>query len=305
MTTAPRVSRGAVQIISGAALFGTIGTARLLGPDASAASVGSLRLLLGAAALMALAWPAGLWQLAVAARMPAVWAAGIAQAAFNITFFGAVTHAGVAVGTLVAIGCTPILTGLLSRRITPGWLAATLLAVLGLAALLSDGIGGTVAWDGVLFALGASASYASFIVASARLTVTSARDVAPLPTAVALAAIFCVAAVVLSPALLLTDLGWSTSGGGLAMLAYLSLAATVGAYSLFNRGLRTVEPGPAATLGLTEPLVAALLGVLVLGERLSLLSWIGAVIVLCALVVMIRVSRPPVDIREDRVDEHV
>jgi hypothetical protein len=78
---------------------------------------------------------------------------------------------------------------------------------------------------------------------------------------------------------------------------YLAVATNVMAYSLFNRGLRTVAPGTAATLALTEPLIAAVLGVVVLGERLSALSWLGAAVVLVALFMMIRVAGAPPPVR--------
>ncbi len=279
-------SRGALLVVAAAALFGTIGTARALGPDAPAASVGAVRLVIASALLLLLAAPAGLPALRAAWRRPAVWIAGAAQAAFNLTFFAAVTRTGVAVGTLVAIGCTPILTGLASRHLTRSWLLATGLALAGLATLLSEGFDADVTWTGLGFALGAAASYATFILSSAALTGSSAAG-----TRVNLAAIFTVAAAALAPALLLTSLNWVTAPSGLAMVAYLAVAATVGAYSLFNRGLESLRPGTAAMLGLTEPLVAAVLGVVVLGERLSAVSSLGAVVVLAGLLVMVRTTR--------------
>jgi DME family drug/metabolite transporter len=281
-----------------ATLFGTIGTARVLGPDVSSVSVGSVRLLAAVLVLVAMAVPVGLTRLLAAWRLPWVWVAGVAQAAFNVTFLAAVSSVGVAVGTLVAIGCTPVLTGLLTRRVSRGWLLATGLALVGLVALLSDGMGDDVSVGGLALAVAAAASYASFIVSSTHV------NSAGLPMPTALAAIFTIAAAVLSPALLLTDLSWAVTPGGFAMVTYLALVATVAAYGLFNRGLRTVEPGTAATLGLAEPLVAAILGVVVIGERLSPLSWAGAVVVMLALVVMVRVSRPGRPVRDDRVDDY-
>lgn len=276
-------------VVIGSALFGTVGTARVLGPDASAAAIGALRLLLAAALLVWLSratvpttW-SGLRQ---SWRMPAVWVAGLAQAAFNLTFLAAVVHAGVAIGTLVAIGCTPILTGLLSRHVTPAWLGATGFALVGLVALLSDGFNHGVTLVGVAWAVGASASYAAYILSS------SALLSAPVDTTTKIAAIFVVAAGCLAPALLWVDLGWTSSAGGIAMVVYMAVVPTVLAYSFFNRGLAAVTPGTAATLGLTEPLVAALLGVFVLDEQLSLVGWLGAAIVLVGLAVMIAVSRP-------------
>jgi drug/metabolite transporter, DME family len=277
--------RGAPLVLAATALFGTIGTARVLGPDANSASVGAARLLIAAGLLLALAAPHGWSALRSSWALPGVWAAGVAQAAFNVTFLGAVTRAGVAVGTLVAIGCTPILTGLASRQLSRSWVVATALALVGLTALLSQGIRGSVTLPGVLLALGAAASYATFIVSSASLSQS------PVDISVKLAAMFSVAAVLLAPALLVFPHDWAGSAAGAAMIAYLSVAATVLAYNLFNRGLRSLAPGSAATLGLTEPLVATVLGVVVLGERLSPLGWVGAAVVIVALTVMVRATR--------------
>lgn len=275
-------------MLGAAALFGTVGTARELGPDASPASVGAVRLLIAAALLLLLAAPYGWSALSASWRLPGVWMAGVAQAAFNVTFLGAVTRTGVAVGTLVAIGCTPILTGLATRQLTRSWFAATALALLGLTALLSRGFGAGVTVAGVGLALGAAASYATFIVASSTLSRS------PVDLTVKLAAIFTVAAVTLAPALVFVPLGWVGSVSGVALVLYLAVAATVLAYNLFNRGLGGLAPGTAATLGLAEPLVATVLGVVVLGERLSAVGWLGAAVVIAALVIMVYGVRPNV-----------
>jgi len=285
MTSRPRAAgTGSLLVVFGAALFGTVGTARLLGPAAPAVSVSAVRLALAAAVLVVLAGFHGVGPLVSASRLPAVWVAGIAQAIFNVTFFAAVTRSGVALGTLVAIGCTPVLTGLMTRRVSREWVMATGVALAGLAALLGGDLRGGASLGGVLFALGASASYATFITASSAL---ASSDVA---MDARLAVIFGIAALSMSPALAVSDLTWVTSVDGAGMALYLALAATVVAYNLFNRGLRTVEPGTAATLALVEPLVAALLGVVVLGEYLSPLSWLGAGVVLVALLLMVRTS---------------
>ena len=273
---------GAVCVLAGAALFGTIGTARVLGPEAPSASVGALRLVLAAVALLALTAPVAGGALLRAWREPAVWLAAVAQAAFNVTFLAAVTRAGVAVGTLVAIGCTPILTGLLARRVTRPWAAATSVALAGLALLLTGDVEGGVSASGVLFALGAAASYATFIVTSSSLAAGG------MSVAVVVCAVFTAAAVLLSPGLLVGSLSWATEAAGLAMIGYLAVVATVVAYRLFNAGLSRVEPGTAATLGLVEPLVAAVLAVVLLQEKLPARSWAGAAMVLVALAVMVR-----------------
>ncbi len=62
------------------------------------------------------------------------------------------------------------------------------------------------------------------------------------------------------------------------------------AYWFFVTGLRRVSAATAGTLSLAEPLVAAVLAVVVLGERLSAPVTAGAVLLLGGLVI---VSRPP------------
>ena len=270
---------GVLLVIAAASLFGTIGTARVLGPDASSWSVGALRLVVAALALLAVAaWSDGgarVWSLV---RRRESLLAGAGQAAFQVTFLTAVQLTGVAVGTLVAIGSAPLVTGLITRQVSPRWLAATCLGLVGLT-LLVTGSAADLSVSGVVLALGAGLGYAVYTTASSRLA-------ADAPAASVTAAGFVVAAVVLLPALILTDSSWAVSGDGIALVAYLSLVATTLAYLLFVTGLRSVPAPTAQTLGLTEPVVATLLGVLVLGERLGPMGLLGAATVLAGLVVL-------------------
>jgi DME family drug/metabolite transporter len=92
--------------------------------------------------------------------------------------------------------------------------------------------------------------------------------------------------------MLLGEMGWSVSREGILLLAYLSVVTTLVAYSLFNRGLRGVRSGTASTLGLVEPVVAALLAFLLLGERLTAAGLAGAALVLLGLLLVIRTADP-------------
>ena len=66
----------------------------------------------------------------------------------------------------------------------------------------------------------------------------------------------------------------------------VSVTTTV-AYLLYGRGLRTVPAPVAVTLGLAEPVVAALLALVVLGERLSVPAVAGLILVGLALAILI------------------
>ena len=62
-------------------------------------------------------------------------------------------------------------------------------------------------------------------------------------------------------------------------------ALRLGAYrrSELVGGLRILPAGPVATLVLAEPVVATVLGVVVLGERLGPAGWVGCLLVLAGL----------------------
>lgn len=219
-----------------------------------------------------------------AVRHPWVYLAGLGQAGFQVCFLAAVEQIGVATGTLVAIGCTPIAAGLMTRQVTRTWVFATALSVLGLVLLVGGDAGG-VDPPGLLVALGASVSYATYIVATRHLVAGGTAGLGVLAT------IFAVSGVLLAPMLLLTDPGGLWTAGGMATVLYLALVPTVLAYGLFNAGLRGVTASTAATLGLTEPVVAAALGVVVLGERLGVTGAAGAALVLLGLFVLVTGQR--------------
>ncbi|MDQ4008035.1 MAG: EamA family transporter [Actinomycetota bacterium] len=285
MTDRRAATLSALLVVAGTALFGTVGTARVLGPaipspSIAAARLGASALLLAAIALLAGRWPA----MRRAWRHPWVLLAGAGQAGFQVCFLAAVEDIGVATGTLVAIGCTPIVAGLATRQVTSTWLAATAVSVFGLVLLVGGDAGGVDLW-GLAEALGASVSYATYIVATRHLV---ASGVAGLGV---LAAIFVVSGTALAPLLVLTDPGALWTRAGLATALYLAVVPTVLAYWLFNAGLHGVSASTAATLGLTEPVVAAVLGVLVVGERLGPTGVAGAALVLAGLTLLVTRQR--------------
>jgi drug/metabolite transporter, DME family len=298
--------RDVALVLAAASLFGTVGTARVLGPPASAWSLGAVRLAAAALVLLVLALrtggglppvPAGdgsrqvreaggLLAVRAGLRLRGTWVAGTGQAGFQVCFLTAVATTGVAVGTLVAIGSAPLWTGLVTRRVTRAWWSATALALAGLTLLVLVGQDLRLAPVGVLSALGAGLSYALYLAGSERVVAAGVR---PAP---AVAGAFLVAAGLLAPALLLGDVSWLASPGGLVLAGYLALGPTVLAYLLLYAGMGGLSPSTVATLGLAEPVVATALGVLVVGEELRPAGVVGAALVLGALLVLARSAAP-------------
>jgi DME family drug/metabolite transporter len=264
--------------------FGTTGTAQALGPDASAVTVGAVRVAVGAILLLlaqrlVTREDGGRW-----ARGPLV-AGALGVAAYQLCFFAAVKDTGVAVGTVVALGSAPALAGLggwLLDRARPdrAWAAATGLACAGVALLALAGGGSEVSAPGVALAVGAGASYATFTLASKRL-LDAGHGVEPV-----MAALFGVGAILLTPVLVLGDVAWAATPGGAAMALWLGAVPTAVAYLLFARGLRHLPANEVATLTLGEPVTAALLGAVVLGERPGAAALVGIVLILAGLAVL-------------------
>jgi drug/metabolite transporter, DME family len=289
------MSGARTHILIAAVLFGTTGTAQALGPNLDPLAVGASRIVLGGAllGLFALAAAAaGRVRLRTGAGPRAVLLAGACVAVYQATFFAAVADTGVAVGTVVAIGSGPAFAGLFAstfagERLTLRWAAATGLACAGVALLvLGGGAGGSVSAPGIGLALVSGAGYAGYAVASKRML-----DAGGAPDAV-MAAIFGVGALLMLPLLAIVPVAGLATPGGLTLVLYLGAVPTALAYVLFARGLDRIGASETATLTLAEPLTAAALGVIALGERPGLAAAAGAALVMGGLAVLALRPRP-------------
>jgi len=215
---------------------------------------------------------------------------GIAMAAYQLCYFWAVPRTGVALTALLAICSAPIMitagaTLALKERPSRSTLVALLLAVGGTAMVL---VGPRVSGDtrqefvaGAAAAIGAGLSYAVYAVTAKGLL----HRAAPLPLA---AVTFTLAALLLSPALAVAPHAGAQLAAGWPLLLYLGVVPTAAAYVVFGAGLRRVTATAAGIATLLEPLTAATLGVLVFGERLGSLGWLGAALLLVSLALLTR-----------------
>jgi len=277
--TAPqRPARGMAFVFAAAALWGTTGTAQALGPDGvHPTSVAAVRMSLGGALMLALGLRSGAVRAVLkhARRSaPALVCGVVAVVLYQVSFFTAVARTGVAVGTVVAIGSAPVLTGAGSRlmgdgRLSLRWAVSTVAAIASCSVLVLGGEAAGVDAVGILWALLAGACYATYLLVVSR---TMSQG---LPERGVMGVLFGSAAIVLFPVACVFQPTWLMTPRGLGAALYLGGITTVVSYLLLARGLRTVPPAVASTVGLVEPGVAAVLGVVVLGERLSLLSWLA------------------------------
>ncbi len=277
----------AVAAVLGAAvLWGTTGTVQALLPaEREPLVVAACRLASGAAALLALAC------VSTASRRafrdlpwPRIVAAGSAIGVYNLMFFAAVTQTGVGVGTVLAIGSAPVwatvfelvLSGRLPDRRR---LVGQGIAILGAALLVLSGTGAPGSLTGMAVAALAGSAYAAYSLITSRIGQAA-------PSATIAAATFAVAAVLVSPALVVLPSEWVLQPASWPKLLFLGIFATGLSYVLYTWGLQRVAASTAVTLALAEPLTAWLLATLVVGEPLTPARLAGAGLLVMGLAVV-------------------
>ncbi len=278
-------SRGAWLILLAACLWGTNGTAQTLAPPgAQPIIIGTLRIALGGITLLVIAlsrrslrdgkpWP--FWPTLLGA---------LSMAAYQLFFFAGVARTGVAIGTIVGIGSTPILAGPIGylvrgERPSRRWAFATALGIIGCALLIL--VGESIHLDllGIFLAICAGGSYALFTTVSKGLIEKHS------PEAV-MAVTFCLGACFILPLLITANLHWLSQPSGYLVILHLGVITAGLAYTLFAQGLRHVPVATAASLTLGEPLTAGLLGVFFLRESLTGLAIVGIGLIFTGLIVL-------------------
>ncbi|MBF6171593.1 DMT family transporter [Nocardia blacklockiae] len=291
---APARDRAAAALVAAGILWGTGGLAGSLLADRaglSPLSVATYRLLLGGGlAIVLLAVSGGLRGLprtrAAGRRMLGT---GALLGCYQACYFVAVQHISVSLATMVTIGTLPVFVAIgaaVRDRRAPGGttLLAIAVAVTGLVLLTWSPGGVASGWTlvaGVGWALLAAAGFALMTL----LTATPVPGLDPLRTT---AFGMLTGGLLLTPAALVSGMALPLRADVLLTAGYLGSAPTALAYTAYFRGLRTAAPVLAALAALLEPLTAALLSAVVLGDRLGGAGWCGAALLITALAISYR-----------------
>ncbi len=138
---------------------------------------------------------------------------------------------------------------------------------------------------GVGLGLVAGLTYALYSWAAHRLISRGVTSGAAMGT------VFGLGGLLLMPVLLATGAPLLSSWSNAAVGIYMALVPMFVGYVLFGWGLAHVPASTATTLSLLEPAVAAVLAVLVVGERLPLPGWAGIALVVGCLTVLTTPTR--------------
>lgn len=264
-------------------LWGTTGTAATFstaGPLAiGAAALGIGGLLQAAIAIPHLRAEAG----KLRHHLGILLLGALAVAVYPLAFYSSMSLAGVAIGSVVSLASAPIASGLIERfvdrrRLSAWWALAVALGVIGSVLLAVSKVGDPAASGrrvllGIVLGLVAGASYATYSRAAQRLMECGASRAA------SMGAVFGGGGLLLVPVLLATGAQHLASVQNLGVAAYMALVPMFLGYVLFGYGLAQVPASTATTITLSEPAVAAILAVAVVGERLSPVGWAGLALI--------------------------
>ncbi|OIJ99432.1 permease [Streptomyces sp. MUSC 14] len=295
---------GSLCVLLASVLWGTTGTAATFAPDVGPLAIGAVAMGLGGLLQAAIAGPRIAGEVsALRERRGVVLLGALAVGVYPLAFYSSMHLAGVAAGTVVSIGSAPLASALVERvvdkrRLTRRWTAGAVLGLSGTALLCAAeavaaadehtgarSAGSTVL--GVGLGLVAGLTYALYAWAAHRLI---SRGIS---SRAAMGAVFGAGGLLLMPVLLATGGPLLDSWSNTAVGAYMSLVPMFLGYVLFGWGLAHVPASTATTLSLLEPAVAAVLAVLVVGERIPAPGWIGIALVVCCLAVLTVPSRRP------------
>jgi len=182
--------------------------------------------------------------------------------------------------------------GLNHARLGPAPLAGLGLGLAGVALLSGLGGGsGTASVGGVLTILGAAAMWAFGTIMAGRVTIPSSPVLASgmelLTGGVALLALAAASGEFSSLRLA------EVSARSWLALGYLTVIGSIVAFSAYGIAIRALPTATVATYAYVNPVIAVLLGALILSERLTPAMFGGGALIVGAVVLVVRRGPPP------------
>ncbi|WP_128255535.1 DMT family transporter [Falsirhodobacter deserti] len=290
---------GILAILFAAVVWGTTGTAAALAPDVGAAAIGAAAMGLGGIAQALFAWR-GIMRAggSLLEQRRLLLIGAVAVAVYPLAFYSSMRLAGVTVGTVVTIGSAPLLSALIEyvfdrARLTMRWVTGAAVGVSGMI-LICTAEGGMQA-EVVSVPLGVALGLIGGLTYALYSWTARGMMLRGVPSSVAMGATFGIGGVLLLPVLVMTGAPFLQSWNNTAVGIYMAAVPMFLGYLCFGFGLARVRASTATTITLFEPVVAAVLAVAIVGERLPPLGWIGVALVVTCLVIVtmpLRLFRP-------------
>ncbi|EPB9464997.1 EamA family transporter [Vibrio alginolyticus] len=281
---------GTLSILFASTLWGTTGTAASLAPDVSALAIGAFSMGIGGfmqACLSAKSLKRDFRK--VVHKKKTLLVSIIALATYPLAFYSSMRFAGVAIGTVVSISTAPFFSALLeclfsrNQTITKRWMMSFAIGVIGITLLLASESSANSLFDhdmkhwGVLLGLLAGLTYAIYSWG------VKAMIDHGIESQTAMGSVFGIGGVLLLPTLFITGDNLFASSTNTTVMLYMALIPMGLGYVAFGFGLRFVTASGASILTLFEPIIAAALAVVIVGEEISFIGWVGITLTLVCL----------------------
>ncbi|MGI2037030.1 DMT family transporter [Shewanella frigidimarina] len=288
---------GVLSILFAATLWGTTGVVATLAPDISSLAIGAFSIGVGGILQTCLS----LKQLRrdfgkILFHKKKLFIGVIALIIYPLAFYSSMKFAGVAIGTVISISTAPFFCVLLERlfgkeeKITKKWLSSFVTGVAGITLLVTsesatvDHAVQDMKLFGILLGIVAGLTYATYS------WIAKAMIDSGIQSQAAMGSLFGFGAILLLPTLVITGDNLFSSSTNVIVIVYMALIPMGLGYIAYGFGLRFVTASSANVLTLFEPVVATVLAVVIVGERIPLIGWSGIVLILICLLLQSRNS---------------
>ena len=312
MKTTPHASYGGgvVALLLACTFWGTTGMAASFIPEINPVIIGASTMGIGGLILGLTALP-GVWMVwhNIGAKSLVI-AGACGLALYSTVFYIGMSWAGVALGNVIALGSAPLFAGLIEwvvdkQRPTVMWLGATAITVIGGVLLVSgrnfgeDGRGvvrdSTMVLSGIALALLAGFAYALYTYMANKLMkphTDRPQGLGHRPVISTIQLVSALPLIVIVITLVIVNPGqFSNVPLAIPVMAYLAIFPTAVGHLLLAVGLGVMPASRAAVYTLFEPVVAVILAVIVVGEVITPLGWIGLIVVLAGLALLSQEKR--------------
>ena len=276
---------GPLSLLAGVLIFSTNGFWQAIAPEGNTPYVvGASRLVIGGITL-------ALWCLIRYGKIrlhgwdwKAITIYAVALWLYQIFFFQGVHLIGVAVGTVIAVGSTPIFAGLIQAFLYKDkpdllWYIATLLAIAGLVLVnMVDGV--DFVWYAVILPLLAGLTLAVSVIVAPRVAQPHSAEEG-------MTIAMLMAACLMLPFFFIFPTEWIFTPRGALCVGMLGVVNAALGFTLELIGFKNTPTLIASTLTLGEPMGAALIGIFILNEPYTMESETGIVLLFLSIIILI------------------
>ncbi len=284
---------GSLAILAAATIWGTTGTVAAYAPNLSPLAIGAFAMGFG-----------GLLQAMIAKKnIQSDWRSILQQpylllfavlsvAIYPLAFYSSMHYAGITIGTVISIGTAPIFSALLEKvfnhqKLSKRWMISISLGILGIVLLsIAENNPSVTEYSskslslGILLGLLAGLTYSLYSWAARQFIQQGIHAKAAMGT------IFGLAALILIPSLFWTAQNLFDEARNIYVVTYMAIIPMFIGYLLFGYGLKAVSASNAITLTLFEPVIAAILAAILMGEKIAPIGWVGITLIFACLIIL-------------------